>query len=141
MPEPLLFLPSTEYIALVMFNLLGLLSFLSPPILAFFAWKKFLESPNPQGMPQWKSVVDWVALLSVSALFVVCVIAFLTIPCDVDLYGWGCVAKWRSFSGHVVRTTPFFVLLAATGRKGTRILSILWILAVNFDCLMVDMMA
>jgi hypothetical protein len=124
-----------------MFNFLSLLSLLSPPFLAFFAWKKFLESSNAQERPQWKTVVDWVSLLSVSGLFVVCVVAFLTIPCDVDLHGWACVAKWRSFSAHVVRTTPIFVLLAASGRKGTRILSVLWILAVNFDCLMVDMMA
>ena len=124
-----------------MFNFLSLLSLLSPPFLALFAWKKFLEPSNAHEKPQWKTVVDWAAMLSVSGLFVVCVAAFLTIPCDVDLHGWACVAKWRSFSGYVVRTTPIFILLAAIGKKGTRILSVLWVLAVNFDCLMVDMMA
>jgi hypothetical protein len=124
-----------------MFNFLGLLSFFSPPFLAFFAWKKFLEPSNAHEKHRWKALVDWIALLSVSGLFVVCVVAFLTIPCDVGLYGWACVAKWRRFSGYVVRTTPIFVLLAAIGKKGTRILSVLWVLAINFDCLMVDMMA
>jgi hypothetical protein len=37
--------------------------------------------------------------------------------------------------------SPLFIALGAVGRKGTRILSILWVIAVNFDCLMVDMMA
>ena len=86
-------------------------------------------------------MVDWIALLFVSGLFVVCIVAFLTIPCDVALYGWACVAKWRSFSGCVVRTSPIFILLAAIGKKGTRILSVLWVLTINLDCLMVDLMA
>ena len=80
------------------------------------------------------------ALLSVSGLFAVCIIAVLTIPCDGDRFGWSCVRKWRSYSGLVVRSAPLFLLLAAAGRKGTRILSILWVLAVNFDCLMVDVL-
>jgi len=124
-----------------MFNILGVLSFFSPPILAFFVWRKFLASSDVRGEARWKRAVDWISLVSVSGLFVVCVIAFFTIPCDVDRFGWSCVAKWRSFSGLVVRSTPLFLLLAAGGRKGTRILSILWILAVNFDCITVDMMA
>jgi hypothetical protein len=124
-----------------MFNFLGLLSLVSPPFLAFFVWRKFLKTSDIQERPRWKTVVDWVAVLSVSGLFVVCVIAFLTIPCDVARLGWSCVAKWRSFSGLVVRSTPLFLLLATVGRKGTRILSMLWVLAVNFDCIMVDVMA
>src|SRR6476661_6110228 len=101
-----------------MFNFLGLLSFISPPFLAFFAWKKFLEPSPAHEKPRWKTWVDWIALLSVSGFFVVCVVAFLTMPCDVDLYGWACVAKWRSFSGYILRITPIFLLLAAMGRKG-----------------------
>jgi len=89
----------------------------------------------------WKIAIDWISVISVSGLSVVCLIAFLTIPCDVDRFGWGCVAKWRSFSAVIVRLTPLFLVLGAIGRKGTRILSILWVIAVNFDCLMVDMMA
>ena len=125
----------------LLFNAVSLVSLLSPPFLAFFVWKIFLQSPTHLEKPQWKTIVEWIAILSASGLFVVCVIAFLTIPCDVGRYGWGCVARWRSFSGGIVRVTPFFVILAALGRRGTRILSVLWIIAVNFDCLMVDMMA
>jgi hypothetical protein len=124
-----------------MFDFLSLLSLVSPPFLACFVWIKFLKSSNLQERPRWKTVADWMALLSVSGLFVVCLIALLTIPCDVDRFGWSCVARWRSFSGLVVHSTPLFLLLAAAGRKGTRILSILWILAVNLACIMVDMMA
>ena len=124
-----------------LFNVVSLISLFSPPFLAFFVWKKFLQSTAELERPRWKTIVEWIAILSVSGFFVVCVIAFLTIPCDVGRYGWGCVARWRSFSGSVVRVTPLFVILAALGRRGTRILSVLWIIAVNFDCLMVDMMA
>jgi hypothetical protein len=121
-------------------NLVGLVSLLSPPFLAFFAWRRFLKSPI-QRQTWVKITIDWVAIVSVSGLSVVCLIAFFTIPCDVDRFGWGCVARWRSFSAVVVRLSPLFIALGAVGRKGTRILSILWVIAVNFDCLMVDMMA
>ena len=124
-----------------MFTIVSIMSFLCPPFLAFFVWRNFLRSSNTPDRPRWKTVLDWIALLSVSGLFVVCLIAFFTIPCNVDRVGWACVAKWRAFSVYVIRTAPGFVTLAAIGRKGTRILSILWILAVNFDCVLVDMMA
>jgi hypothetical protein len=123
-----------------MFNLLGLLSLIAPPFLAFFVWMKFLKSRNVQERPRWKTVIDWTTLLSVSALFLVCIVAVLAIPCDVDRLGWSCVARWRSFSAIVVRSTPVFLLLASAGRKGTRIMSILWVLAINFDCIMVDVL-
>jgi hypothetical protein len=99
---------------------------------------KFLTPRDVQGGKRSKTVVDWMVLLSVSGLFVVCILAVLTIPGDVDRFGWSCERKWRSFSGLVVRLAPWFLLLAAAGRKGTRILSILWVLAVHFDCLMID---
>jgi hypothetical protein len=121
-----------------MFNLLGFLSLVSPPFLAFFVWFKFLKAKSPTERPRWKSVVDLIAILSVSGLIAVCVIAVITIPCDVDRLGWACVARWRSFSTVVVRLTPLFLVLAAAGRRGTRIMSLLWVLAINFDCIMVD---
>jgi hypothetical protein len=68
----------------------SLISLFSPPFLAFFVWKKFLQSTAHLERPQWKTIVERIAILSVSGFFVVCV---------------------------------------------------LWIVAVNFDCLMVDMMA
>jgi len=124
-----------------LFNVVSLVFLFSPPFLALFVWKKFLQSTAHLERPPWKTIVEWIAILSAWGSFLVCVIAFLTIPCDVDRYGWGCVARWRSFSGSAVRATPLFVILAAFGRRGTRILAVLWIIAVNFDCLMVDMMA
>ena len=122
-------------------NLVGLLSLISPPFLAFFVWRRFLKSPMQQQKLDWKVTIDWIAIVSVSGLSIVCLIAFLIIPCDVDRFGWECVARWRFFSAFVVRLTPLFLMLATIGRKGTRILSVLWVIAVNFDCLMVDMMA
>jgi hypothetical protein len=123
------------------FNFFGLLFLISPPFLSFFVWRQFLKSPISQQRFNWKTAIDWVAVLSVSGLFVVCLVAALAIPCDVDRFGWECVGRWRSFSGVVVRLTPVFLTLAVVGRKGTRILSILWVIAINFDCLMIDMMA
>jgi len=123
-------------------NIISVFTMLSPPFLAFFAWKKFLAGQNINpAKPSWRVFVEWLALLSISILFVVCVVAFFTIPCDVARYGWGCVAKWRSFSAAVIKLTPLFLVLAVFGRKGTRILLFCWTLAVAFDCLMVDMMA
>jgi len=124
-----------------MFNLVALLALVSPPLLAFFVWFKFLRAKSVSEGPRWKTVVDWIAILSVSGLFAVCVIAVLTIPCDVDRLGWACVARWRSFSAVVVRLTPLFLALAAVGRRGTRIMSVLWVLAINLDCIMVDVLA
>lgn len=123
------------------FNFFGLLCLISPPFLAFFVWRKFLKSPSHHQKVNWKIAIDWISVISVSGLSVVCLIAFLIIPCDVDRFGWECVARWRTFSAVVVRLTPPFLILGAVGRKGTRILWVLWVIAVNFDCLMVDMMA
>ena len=114
---------------------------LSPPFLAYFVWRKFLASHDTRGTVKWKILLDWIAVLSVPALFVVCVVAFFTIPSDVARYGWRCVAKWRSFSAGILRSAPLFLILAARGRKGTRILSLVWVITINFDCIMVDMMA
>src|SRR5579872_1216104 len=125
----------------LIFNVIGAFCLFSPPFLAFFVWKKFLSTRQTTRSHQWRDFVEWTAILSISGLFVASFIAFLTIPCNVDLYGWACVAKWRSFSSLVVRASPAFLLLAILGRKGTRILSILWIVTVNFDCIMIDMMA
>jgi len=89
----------------------------------------------------WRIVPERLALLSVSGLYVVGVVAFFTIACSVELYGWGCVARWRSFSSAVLRLAPLFLILALFLRRGTRILLISCVIAVNFDCLLVDMMA
>jgi hypothetical protein len=71
----------------------------------------------------------------------VCIVAFLTIPCNVDLGDWSCVARWRSFTRFVIQCSLFVILLALLGRKGTRIPTALAVVAIDFDCLLVDMMA
>src|SRR5260370_17234277 len=126
---------------MLVFNIISIFCMVSPPFLAFFVWKKFLESQHCHKTDKWRTLIGWIAVLSVSGLFVVCVFAFFTIPCDVRRYGWGCVAKWRAFSAGVVRVSPLFLVLAAFGKRGTRILSVLWVIAINFDCLMIDMTA
>jgi hypothetical protein len=111
----------------------------SPPFLLFFAWKRVLSTPQP--IPKWRAILDWGALLSISALLVTFVVAFLTNNCNADLGDWSCVIRWRSFAGIVIRSSPVMILLALFGRKGTRILGALTVLAIDFDCILVDMMA
>jgi hypothetical protein len=128
----------------VAFNVLAAICLISPPFLVCWLWVRFVRRGHQhdgQQRPKWRFVVEWGAILAVSVFLVTCAVAFLTIPCNVDLQGWECVAKWRSFTGYVVRLTPFLLVLAAFGRKGTRIVSALLIFATMFDCIMVDMMA
>jgi hypothetical protein len=120
---------------------ISLFSLISPPFLLFFAWKRLLRSSGAQPLLRWRAILSWLALLSVSGLLVVCIGAFLTIPCDVDLYGWACVARWQSFTRVIIKIVPIFILLALLGRKGTRILAALSVLAIAYDCLLIDMMA
>jgi hypothetical protein len=68
-------------------------------------------------------------------------VAAVVIPRDVQKDNWASVAIWRSFTGDVVVIAPLLVLLAILGRKRTRILSVLLIIAVVLDCIAVDMMA
>ena len=124
-----------------LFNAISLFAMISPPFLLFFAWKRLLDKDTSQPLPRWRAMLGWAALLSISALLITCVVAFFTIPCNVDLGDWSCVARWRSFTRVVVRGSPFMILLAILGRKGTRILAALTVLAIDFDCIMVDMMA
>ena len=122
------------------FDTLSIVFLFSPPFLIFFIWRKFLKSHGSQ-RPRWKTILNWISILAVSGLFLGCTIAFFAIPCDVDRYGWECVVKWRSFTRIVVWSAPLFLALAAVGRNGTRILSIVLVIAVTFDCVLVDMMA
>ena len=120
----------------------GLVSLFSPPLLLFFAWKRFFQSKDGESQPRWRSVLAWLALLSVSGLLAVCIWATATIPsCNVDLGDWSCVVRWRSFTRSVLRTAPILIFLAFLGRKGTQILAALSVLAISYDCLVIDMMA
>ena len=122
-------------------NAISLFAMISPPFLLFFAWKRLLKKDGDHALPKWRSVLAWAALLSVSTLLVTCIVAFFTIPCNVDLGDWSCVDRWRSFTRIVIRTSPLLILLALLGQRGTRILGTLTVLAIDFDCVMVDMMA
>ena len=122
------------------FDALSLAFFFSPPFLTFSIWRRFFKSVEFQ-RPRWKNTVDWVSVIAVSGLVATCIVASFTIPCDVDRYGWRCVARWRSFTRIVIWLAPVFIALAATGRKGTRVLSTVLVIAIDFDCVIVDMMA
>src|SRR5437764_15388659 len=124
-----------------LFTAICILAMFSPPFFAFLTWKKFFARPDTNSTnAMWKIVVEWLVLLSISALFVVCVIAFFTIPCNVDRYGWDCVARWRSFSAMITRLTPLFLLSSIFGRKRTRVLLFSSVLAISFGCLWYEMM-
>jgi hypothetical protein len=126
---------------LFLFNPISLVSMLSPPFLLLFAWIRFLNPRETQSQPRWRTILAWAAILAVSSLMAVCIVAFLTIPCNVDLGDWSGVARWRSFTRFVIQCSLFVILLALFGRKGTRIPTALAVVAIDFDCLLVDMMA
>ncbi len=120
-------------------SVVGILSFFSPPFLAFFVWRNFLKPAANQAT--WKIWLDWTAVVCTSGFFVVCLVAAFVIPQDVRKDNWASVAIWRSFTRDVLVIAPLFVLLAILGRKKTRILSVFLIVAVVLDCIAVDMMA
>lgn len=122
-------------------NSIFFLAFLSPPFLGFFAWKNFLKPFDAPGQITWKAYVEWFAIIGTSLFFLVCLVGAFVIPQDVTKDNWASVAKWRSFTGAVIRIAPALLFLAVCGRKGTRLLSSFWIVAVVIDCIAVDMMA
>lgn len=89
----------------------------------------------------WKIGIDWIAVISTTSFFLVCLAAAILIPQDVAKDNWASVAKFRNFTAGVIRIAPLFLVLALLGRKKTRLLSFLWIVAVVIDCIGVDMMA
>jgi hypothetical protein len=121
-------------------NIVGFLSFFSPPFLTFFVWRNFLK-PAANQQPTWKVWLDWTAVVCTSGFFLVCLVAAVVIPQDVQKDNWASVAIWRSFTGNVVRIAPLFLFLAILGRNKTRLFSVLLIIAVVLDCVAVDMMA
>src|SRR6266850_4087074 len=123
----------------LLFDALSVWCIFSPPFLLFFAWKRLLSAPQP--ITKWRAILAWGALLSISALLVTFIVAFLMNNCNADLGDWSCVVRWRSFAGLVIRSSPVMILLALFGEKGTQILGALTVLAIDFDCILVDMMA
>jgi len=53
----------------------------------------------------------------------------------------GVSGEFRDFTAWVIRIAPVFLILSLCGRRKTRLLSFLWIVAVVLDCIFVDMMA
>lgn len=125
----------------MLFDGAAFVAFLSPPFLLSVAWWRFLRPRSSLSQPRWKTTFDWLSILFGSVQFVVAVIAFLTIPCNVDLHGWECVARWREFTRIILITVPVLVPLAFLGRKGTRMLVALSAVGIALDCVAVSMMA
>jgi len=126
---------------LLVYDAISFLAFFSPPFFCFFVWRNFLKSENQSDRPAWKTRIDWLALICTTTFFLVCLLAAIFIPQDVAKDNWASVATWRNFAAWVIRIAPVFLILALCGRRKTRLLSFLWIVAVVIDCIAVDMMA
>lgn len=126
---------------MVLFNVISVIALFSPLFLLFLAWRRLLGKGSPQALPKWRDILSWASLLSVSGLLLVSIGAFLINNCNADLGDWSCVARWRSFTGFVICSSPFMIALSLFGRRGTRIPVALSIIAIVFDCVMVDLMA
>jgi len=122
-------------------NAFGLLSFASPLFLLPCAWRRFYRSRQAEALSRWRNTMAWLAILSATALFLVSLWAFLTIPCNVDKLGWSCVVKWNLFAKYVLLSVPALICLMPFGRKGTRIPTTLLVLAVAYDRVLVSAMA
>jgi hypothetical protein len=125
----------------LLFSILSLVAMISPPFLLGFAWYKLLRKREWTSLPRLRAILAWASLVTVSGLFAAFVVAFLTYGCNADLGDWSCVIRWRAFARSMLRITPFAILLALLGRKGTRILTALAAAAIAYDCVLVDMMA
>src|SRR5580704_8500600 len=124
----------------MLFGTVAFAAFLAPPFLLSAAWWRFLRPRSPVSQPRWKTTFDGLSILLGSAQFVVAVVAFFIIPCNVDLQGWECVVRWRDFTRIVLFTVPVLVPLAFLGRRGTRTFVALSTLATALDCVTVSMM-
>jgi hypothetical protein len=125
----------------ILYDAISIIAFLSPPFFCFFVWRNFLRLGNLSEQPAWKTGIDWLAVVSTTMFFLVCLFAAILIPQDVAKDNWASVAKWRNFTAWVIRIAPVFLVLALFGRRKTRLFSFLWIVAVVIDCISVDMMA
>jgi hypothetical protein len=114
---------------------------IAPPFLLGFAWCALLRKRECGSVLRLRAILALAPLVSVSALFAAFVVAFLMDRCNADLGDWSCVIRWRAFASLVLKITPFAILLAFLGRKGTRILTALAAAAIAYDCVLVDMMA
>lgn len=124
-----------------LFNIVSLLSVVSPPVLLALAWTRFLNRTREQPQAKWRLVSGAINLSAVSVLLAICVVKFLGNKCNADAGNWSCVIAWRSLTGWVVRTAPFFLVLAVCGPKRTRILTFVSVLAIVLDVILVDMTA
>jgi hypothetical protein len=123
------------------FNVISFLAMTSPPFLLGFAWYGLLRKRECAAASQLRAILAWASLVLVSGLLVAFVVAFLMDRCNADLGNWSCVIRWRAFTRIMLRITPFAIVLAFLGRRGTRILAALAAAAIAYDCVLVDMMA
>jgi hypothetical protein len=117
---------------------IGLPLFASPPFLLGWAWWRFYRSRPVEGCSRWRNSTAWLAIVSTTGFFLGSFVAAVVLPCNVDRFGWSCLAKWDAFTRYQLWTLPAFVCLAIFGRKGTRIQLISALLAVTFDCVVIS---
>ena len=126
---------------MILFNVISIFCMLSPPVLLGIAWARFLETNEADAQPKWRHIVGALSLTVISALLVFCVVKFFGHRCDAGAGDWSCVIEFRSFAGIVLCLTPIFLALAMVGVRRTRIWSGASVIAIAFDCILIDMMA
>jgi len=122
-----------------LWNALPFVAVFSPPILLFFAWILFLHADKTGPHSKWRRTLGWLSLTSVSGLFLVTLAVLFTQNCHIDQGDWSCVSRWESFTRVVVRSSPVLILLGVLGYRKTRVLMVLCVLTIAFDCVMYDM--
>jgi hypothetical protein len=126
---------------MILFNIISVFCMLSPPVLLCIAWGRFLQTNEAGAQPKWRRIVGALSLTAISSSLVICVVKFFGYRCDAGAGDWSCVIEWRSFAGIVLRLTPALLVLAILGARRTRILIVVSVIAIAFDCILIDMMA
>ncbi len=122
-----------------LWNVIAFVTVLSLPFLLLFAWILFLQADKTGSHSKWRRTLGWLSLTSGSGLFVVTLAVLFTQNCHIDQGDWSCVSRWESFTRVVVRSSPLLILLGVLGYRKTRVLMVLCVLAIAFDCVMYDM--
>ena len=119
---------------------LNLLLFFSPPFLLAYAWKRHFAGEDGGPQPRWRRHAGLLNLILLSILLAVCLVKLATHRCNADI-DWSCVAAWRDFTRIILVSAPAFLLFSLFSSRGTRIPSFLFVLAVSYDCILIDMAA
>jgi hypothetical protein len=116
------------------FDALSVISFFSPPFLLASARTKLFSRSDAPPLGRWKAILGWVPVLSITTLLIACIVMFSTYQCNADQGDWSCVIRWENFTRIVVRATPVFLILKALE------LCVVSVLAIAFDCILIEMM-